>query len=182
MRSNVKIRTATADDARQIAAIYAPYVLETWISFEEVPPSESEMRDRISNGLRTYPWLVADQDSTIEGYCFGSVHRSRSGYRWSPEVTVYVRRATHRRGIGVALYTRLLELLERQGFRAAFGGIALPNEPSIALHEKMGFKKLGVFETVGYKLGAWRDVGWWRRDLARLGDSPADPIPFSSLR
>jgi len=175
------VRIATEDDALAVATIYAPYVRDTVISFEEVPPSEDEMRGRIRNILRTHPFLVYEDDDRVVAYAYASQHRERAAYRWSTDVTVYAAADVHRRGIGRALYRRLLEILVRQGFHAAFAGITLPNEKSVGLHEAMGFGFIGTYHEVGFKFGAWRDVGWWGLAL-ESGPSCGEPTPFPEMR
>ena len=174
------VRVANEADAEAIAAIYAPYVRETAISFEEVPPSPAEMGQRLRSTLETYPYLVFDDGAGVLGYAYGGVHRSKPAYRWSVETTVYVARHAHRGGIGRALYARLIDLLIRQGFHSAFAGITLPNDKSVGLHEAMGFVHLGTFAEIGFKHGEFRDLGWWRRGLAE-GKPQRDPIPFEAL-
>lgn len=175
-----KIRLATENDASAIVSIYAPYVRETAISFEEVPPTTSEIRERMRKTLSTHPFLVCQEDDDVIAYAYASPHKERASYRWSVDVAVYVAQSAHRRGVGRALYTRLLEILARQGFHAAFAGITLPNAKSVGLHEAMGFQPVGIYTEVGFKLGAWRDVGWWR---LRLSDGPpgSEPVPFLDL-
>ena len=174
------VRIATEADAEAIAAIYAPYVLETAISFEEVPPTAAELARRLTSILETYPYLVFEDRDGILGYAYGSVHRAKPAYRWSVETTVYAARHAHRRGIGRALYSKLLELLTRQGFHSAFAGIVPPNDGSVGLHEAMGFVHLGTFTEIGFKHGKFHDLGWWRRTLSE-GKPDRDPIPFRSL-
>jgi phosphinothricin acetyltransferase len=174
------VRIATAADARAIAAIYAPYVLETAISFEEVPPEPEEMAARMASILDTYPYLVFDDGQRVLGYAYASQHRSKPAYRWSVETTVYVDRLAHRGGIGRALYAELIDLLTRQGFQSAFAGIVPPNPGSVALHETMGFTYLGTFPAIGFKFGKLQDLGWWRRGLSPEPPS-RDPTPFKSL-
>src|SRR5205085_6945008 len=149
------VRIAESADAEAIAAIYAPYVLETAISFEETPPPASEIADRLRSTLETYPYLVFDDGGGVLGYAYGSVHRAKPAYRWSVETTVYTARQVHRRGIGRALYTALLDLLTRQGFHSAFAGIVPPNDKSVGLHEAMGFIYLGTFAEIGFKHGKY---------------------------
>lgn len=175
------VRMASEADAEAIAGIYAPYVLETAISFEETPPSAAEMANRIASTLESYPYLVFDDGRGVIGYAYASAHAARAAYRWSVNVTVYAARHAHRRGVGRALYATLLDLLARQGFHSVFAGIALPNERSVGLHEAMGFVHLGAYSEVGFKHGAWHDVGWWRRSL-RSGLPTSDPIPLRSLQ
>jgi L-amino acid N-acyltransferase YncA len=159
------IRPVEECDAARCAEIYAPFVADNWVSFELDPPGEDEMASRIADFGASHGWLVAEVDGHVAGYAYGSPHRPRPAYASSCDVAVYVDPAHSRRGIGRALYAALLPLLASKGFHAAFAGIALPNEPSIALHEAMGFTPVGVYREVGWKLGGWRDVGWWQRLL-----------------
>ena len=167
------IRNADPDrDAAACAAIYAPFVRDTVISLEEVAPTPPEMAARIERISRTHPWLVAAEDGEICGFAYGSLHRERAAYRWATDVTVYVEPTYQRRGIGRALYTSLFELLARQGFHVACAGITLPNAASVGLHESLGFVPLGVYRRIGFKFGAWWDVGWWQLELIRTGAGP----------
>ena len=159
------IRPATARDAAACAAIYAPFVAESWISFELDPPDADEMARRIGTYGASHAWLVAEVEGETAGYAYGSPHRERAAYSSSCDVAVYVDPAHARKGVGRALYAALLPLLAEKGSHAAFAGIALPNEASVGLHEAMGFTPVGVYREVGWKLGGWRDVGWWQRLL-----------------
>lgn len=172
------IRLATADDAAPIQAIYAPNVLHTAISFEHVPPTVEEMRQRIQKTLPRWPWLVCEHRGEIVGYVYAGAHRTRAAYQWSVDVSVYVQARVHRAGVGRALYSSLLALLTLQGFHCAYAGITLPNLGSVGLHEALGFRPIGVYREVGYKLGAWHDVGWWS---LRLGAAPGAPEPPQEL-
>jgi L-amino acid N-acyltransferase YncA len=174
------VRIAREDDAGAVAAIYAPYVRDTVISFEDVPPSPDEMRGRMSRTLATHPFLVFEDDGSVVAYAYATPHKERAAYRWSVDVTVYAMQEVHRRGVGRALYTALFEILSRQGFHSAFAGITLPNEKSVGLHEAMGFRHAGAYVETGFKFGAWRDVGWWRRPIAS-GPPRGEPIPFREL-
>jgi len=171
------IRAARLEDAGQIREIYAPNVTEAFISFEAEPPTAGEMRERIAKTLATHPWLVHDEGGRILGYAYASKHRERAAYQWSADVSCYVRPEARGRGIGKALYTELLRRLEAQGFRNAYAGIALPNDASVRLHESVGFKPIGVYRGVGFKQGAWRDVGWWGVQLGAPESNPAPPRP-----
>jgi phosphinothricin acetyltransferase len=170
------IRTARPEDAQAIAAIYAPYVLETAISFEDVPPTPGEMAARLAAVASSYPFLVCEADGEVVGYAYAGAHRARAAYRWSVDTTAYVALRLHGQGIGSALYGELLHRLARQGFHTAFAGIALPNDKSVGLHEALGFRHLGTYAEVGFKFGKWHDVGWWRRPLAD-GLPAQDPLP-----
>lgn len=174
------IRIATLDDAAAIAAIYAPYVEETTISFETEAPDAAEMARRIGKTAGVYPWLVHEQDGRVMGYAYASAHRERAAYRWSTDAAIYLEPAAHRRGIGRGLYRRLFRILELQGFHNVFGGITLPNPASVGLHEACGFKPVGVYREVGHKFGAWRDVGWWGLRLASPAGEPGEPKPFDA--
>lgn len=179
------IRTATPADAAAIQAIYAPEVLHGWATFEITPPGVAEITDRMARILPTYPWLVWDQDGEVLGYSYASKNRDREAYRWSVDTAIYVAPDGRGRGVARGLYAALFETLTRQGFHAAFAGVACDNPASKALHAASGFELIGVFHEVGFKHGAWRDVGWWRRPLcAHPGGhpgQPAEPIPFALL-
>jgi phosphinothricin acetyltransferase len=176
----MKIRVAQVRDAPAIHAIYEPIVSSTVISFELDMPSVDEMTTRIATTLERFPWLVSeDETGEVDGYVYASRHRERAAYRWAVDVTAYVRADRRGRGIGKRLYLRLFDELVALGYCQAFAGIALPNAPSIALHESVGFEYLGVYRNVGYKLGAWHDVGWWQRGL-QLPGTPSEPRPFSA--
>lgn len=149
-----ELRLASDDDAEAILEIYKPYVEETSISFELVPPTISEMRKRISKYSELAPWLVYVVDGEVAGYAYGSRHREREAYAWSIDVFAYVSAKFHRTGIGRLLYTNLLRLLIRQGFYNAFAGITLPNDASVGLHEDLGFRPLGIYRNVGHNSGA----------------------------
>ena len=169
------IRLARESDGAGVAAIYGPIVENTAISFETLPPGAAEMTRRISDTLRSHPWLVCEVDGQIAGYAYASQHRPRPAYRWSVDTSVYVDPKWHRRGAGRGLYMSLFAILARQGYGNAYAGIALPNPASVTLHEAVGFKPVGVYEHVGYKLGAWHDVGWWQRALRDRDASPDEP-------
>ena len=176
------IRLATADDAAAIAAIYAPYVTDTPVSFEAEPPDEVEIRRRIGEGGRLYPWLVAaEPDGTILGYASASRFRPRHAYRFTVETSVYLDPRAHGRGLGRALYERLLALLTAQGFTQAIAAITLPNPASVRLHEKLGFTATGTYRDVGQKFGTWHSVGLWQRKLAEAEANPEEPRPFSQV-
>ena len=172
------IRLATPKDARQMLDIYGPVVLGTAISFEVETPSEQEFRRRIAETLQRLPWLVCLCQNRVAGYAYAAPFRNRAGYRWSVEVSVYVDEEFRGRGVASALYTSLLEGLRILGYFNAYAGISLPNPASVNLHERMGFKPVGVFPSAGFKLGRWHDVGFWRLTLQ---EHTAEPPPPKSL-
>jgi L-amino acid N-acyltransferase YncA len=174
-------RLAEPQDAQQILDIYAPNVLHTVISFELQPPSVEEMLQRITSTLTRYPWLVCEQDKKILGYVYASSHRTRAAYQWAVDVSAYIHPQARRMGIGRALYQSLISILRLQGYFQAFAGIALPNPGSVGLHEAMGFQPIGVYRSVGYKLGAWHDVGWWQLTLQALVSPPNPPISLPQM-
>jgi phosphinothricin acetyltransferase len=160
------IRPVQPKDAQAIAAIYRHYVLNTTVSFEEVPPDAEEMARRLqavqANGL---PWLVAELDGEVVGYAYATKWKERSAYRFSVETSVYLDQAARGKGLGSALYGKLVELLQASGVHALIGGIAQPNEASVRLHEKFGFEQVAMFRQAGRKFDNWVDVGYWQRLL-----------------
>ena len=176
------IRLAEAADAPAIAAIYAGYVRDTVITFEIEPaPDAAEFGRRLANvGLR-WPWLVAEAAGQVLGYAYAGEHRSRAAYRWDVDAGIYLDPAAHRRGLGRRLYTALFALLRLQGYYNAYAGITLPNAASVGLHEAVGFAPVGIYREVGYKHGAWHDVGWWGLRLQPLPPQPGEPVPFPAL-
>jgi phosphinothricin acetyltransferase len=159
------VRPAGPGDAEACRAIYAPFVEKTWISFEEEVPTVREMRRRIEGYGASHGWVVAERDGDILGYAYGSPHRLRHAYRFSCDVAIYLPETQAGKGVGRALYAVLLPMLAAHEIHAAYAGIALPNDASIALHEAVGFTKVGVYHEVGWKFDAWHDVGWWQKVL-----------------
>jgi phosphinothricin acetyltransferase len=170
------IRDATEHDAEACAAIYAPYVTDTAISFESQPPPVPEMAARITAALATHAWIVLeDGGGRIVGYAYGGPFKARAAYRWSCEVSVYLEPGRRRTGGGRALYQALLARLAARGFRTAVAGMTLPNEASAGLHRALGFEPVGVYRRIGWKHGAWHDVAWVQRDIATDRGQPAEP-------
>ncbi len=173
------IRTARPDDAAAVHAIYAPIVAHSAISFELVAPSVDALRGRIVSTLERLPWLVSeDDDARVDGYVCASRHRERAAYRWSVDVTAYVREDARGRRVATRLYSRLFDELAALGYFQAFAGIALPNAASVALHESVGFVHVGTYRDAGFRLGRWHDVGWWQRPL-QAPAAPGEPRPFT---
>jgi phosphinothricin acetyltransferase len=161
---HVVIRAATTADAGGIASIYNHYITDTIVTFEEVPVSADEMARRIAEvETDQLPWLVAIESGRVVGYAYASKWKRRVGYRTSVETTVYLADGHGGKGIGSKLYTELFSIIEAKGFHSAIGGIALPNDASVALHEKFGMKRVALFREVGIKFGQWVDVGYWQR-------------------
>jgi L-amino acid N-acyltransferase YncA len=169
------VRDASADDAEACAAIYAPYVTDTAISFEAEPPPAAEMAERIAAAVRTHAWIVLEDEGRVVGYAYGGPYKSRDAYRWSCEVSVYVERGRRRTGGGRLLYDELFARLARRGFRTAVAGMTLPNDASEGLHRAMGFEPIGTYRRIGWKHGGWHDVAWTQRTLATGADPPAQP-------
>jgi L-amino acid N-acyltransferase YncA len=174
------IRMARPTDAEAIAGIYRPIVADTVISFETDPPDAAEMERRRSAVMALAPWLVFDRGGVL-GYAYASKHRERAAYQWCVDVTVYVAKDQRKRGVGRALYTSLFALLRLQGFYAAHAGITLPNAASVGLHESLGFGRVATYPAVGFKMGAWYDVGWWQLELRqRIGTPPPLRTPVEA--
>ena len=175
------LRLAKSQDAAGIRAIYAPIVRETPISFETVPPSVEEIGARVRKTSIRYPWLVCSARGRLLGYAYAGAHSERAAYQWSVNVSVYVHARARRLGVGEALYDTLFAILRLQGFVRAYAGITLPNEASIGFHESFGFEDVGIFSRVGYKLGAWHDVGYWQMAIQISNGRPAPPLPLPVL-
>jgi phosphinothricin acetyltransferase len=178
------IRLATENDAEEVREIYAPFCLASPVSFETEAPTAEEMRGRIDKTLKSLPWIVYEaDDGQVLGYAYASRHRERAAYRWSVDVSAYVKDGFRRGGIGRALYTSLVALLRLQGFYNAVAGITLPNPGSVGLHESMGFEPVGVYRQIGFKRGQWHDVAWYHLRLREHGaEPPPDPIAFNRVR
>lgn len=166
MSDRFAIRKASHADAAAIAAIYNHYILHSTATFEEQPVDAAEMALRIAAvGAASLPWLVREGHDGIVGYAYATPWKPRSAYRFSVETTVYVAAGASRQGHGRALYAELFAQLQALGRHAVLGGITLPNDASIALHEAMGMTKVAHLPRVGYKFGRWLDVGYWHRLL-----------------
>jgi L-amino acid N-acyltransferase YncA len=174
----VRLRRASPGDAAAIASIYAPYVEGSAVSFETAAPDAAAMAERIEAGGDLYPWLLAEDEEALLGYAYASAFRPRPAYRYTVETSVYLAPGAEGRGTGKALYGALIRTLEAQGFAQAIGAITLPNPASVRLHEAVGFVEAGIYRQVGWKMGAWYDVGLWQRALAPAANPPREPKPF----
>jgi L-amino acid N-acyltransferase YncA len=177
----VIIRVASDKDATGILAIYEPFIRDTSFTFETEVPTTNSFAERINNYLLNWPWLVCEIDGKIAGYAYASRYRERTGYQWCVETSVYIDNKHFRSGIARALYTALFEILELQGFRNVYAVINLPNEKSVQFHESCGFNWFANYENVGYKLGKWKTVGWWKLTLNDYRDDPPTPVMFSEM-
>lgn len=165
-----------ARDAAACAAIYAPHVEESVVSFEERAPDAAEMGRRIERYGASHAWLVAEREGRVVGYAHATAFNERPAYRWSAGVSVYVAAEARGSGVGRALYEALFARLRERGFRMACAGITLPNEASVGLHESLGFERIGLNPEIGWKHGAWRDVAWFQLELAPAPEGPpAEP-------
>ena len=166
MPLDTTIRAATADDGTALAHIYNHYIANTVVTFEETAVSAADMTTRVAEVTAAkLPWLVAHGSEGVNGFADASRWKGRCAYRYSVETTVYLEPSAVGRGLGTALYAALIARLEQLGCHAMIGGIALPNEPSVALHEKFGMRKVAQFAEVGFKFGRWVDVGYWQKLL-----------------
>lgn len=176
------IRPALASDASSIIDIYAPYILNSAVSFETEVPSTEKFSERILVNQETYPWLVYESNGRIAGYAYASRHRERTAYQWSVESSVYVNNAFQQKGIATNLYKALFEILKYQGCRNVYAGITLPNEKSVRFHEKMGFHKIADYTNIGYKLSRWNTVSWYQLQLNDYSDAPAPFIKMKDIK
>jgi phosphinothricin acetyltransferase len=173
---NATIRLAERRDVAGILEIYAPFILHTAVTFEEIVPDEESFWKRIQEIMEELPYLVCEIDGRIAGYAYVSAYRSRASYRWTKEVSVYVHPDFHRKKIADALYTSLNELVRYQGIADLLAIITMPNIPSVAFHEHFGYVKCGEFSKVGYKLDEWQNVGWFELFLQDESQAPREKI------
>jgi phosphinothricin acetyltransferase len=171
---NLIVRDASEHDAEACAAIYAPYVIHTAITFESDPPPPADMARRIATALATHAWVVLTDADHVVGYAYGSQFKARPAYRWSCEVSVYLEPGRRRTGAGRTLYTALFARLADRGFRTAVAGMTLPNDASVGLHRALGFEQVGTYRRIGWKHGTWHDVAWAQRTITTGDDPPIE--------
>ena len=164
------VRDGMEADAVACAAIYAPYVRDTAVTFETEPPDAAEFARRIAAATARHAWLVLEDDGRVTGYAYGGPFKERAAYRYACEVSVYLEHGLRRSGGGRALYSALLARLAERGYRTAAAVIALPNDASVALHSALGFTPVGTFRRIGWKHDRWHDVAWMQRELG-VGDA-----------
>ena len=179
--TELKLRLATLEDADALAAIYAPYVNETTISFEWVPPTTDEFRSRMESTIGDYPYLVCECDGEIVGYAYAHRAFERYSYRFCAELSVYVRTDARQRGVGSLLYRALIALCREMRLQTLYGIVTNPNEPSFRLHERLGFERVGYFPHAGQKFDRWIDVVWYSLVIGDDTVPPSALIPFSCI-
>ncbi len=174
----MNIRLATTKDAPALLAIYSQYI-DTPISFEFTLPTTKEFSERIAHTLQTYPYLAAQEDGHIIGYAYAGQVFSRPAYQWGAELSIYMSPTVTGRGLGTQLYLQLMERLKMQGVRTVYGCVTTPNPASERLHDRLGFERLGLFRSAGFKNGAWHDITWFAKTIADY-TVPSPLIPFST--
>ncbi|MBQ6878505.1 MAG: N-acetyltransferase [Oscillospiraceae bacterium] len=176
-----KIRLATVDDAEKILRVYAPYIEKTAITFEYEIPSLSEFSERISKTLEKYPWIVFEEDGKILGYAYGGPEHKRAAYQWTVGVSVYVDESAKGKGIGSALYEKILDILKKQNFCLCYALINDDNEASMRMHEKFGFVRTGIRKNCGFKHGKWHSIVFLEKQLNEFSVPPEPIIPINEL-
>ena len=162
------LRAATADDLPRLDAIYSHYVANTVATFDLEPLGQEVWRERFALcEERGQPWVVAEEDGEVVAYATTTTHRAKAAYGQTVESTVYVAAGHEGHGLGSAVYGQVLREAAARGFHVAVAGVTLPNPASVALHERLGFRPVGVFHEIGHKFGAWHDVGWFQLPLQR---------------
>lgn len=177
----ITLKPAVMADAAEMLAIYAPYVQYTTVSSEYDPPSLGEFEHRMETYMQTLPWLICRVDGVAAGYGYASPHRTRAGYQWSVETSIYVHPDYHRRGIAAAIYGALFELLREQGYYNIFVGVTAPNVDSVRFHSAMGFVHSGAYQNSMYKFGQWHDVHWMHKSLREPMPVPTPTVPFPQI-
>ena len=181
MPADHTIRPARRGDAERIAEIYAGYVETSASTFEEQAPTAAEMLRRMEGDHGCRGWWRATPPARVVGFAYAGSHHERSAYRWSVNCSVYLHESAQGRGLASALYRELIGVVRDLGYVTLFAGIALPNDASVALHEGLGFLPVGVYPRSGFKLGAWRDVGWWWLPLRDPPEQPREPAEWDEL-
>ncbi|MBL8991658.1 MAG: N-acetyltransferase [Phycisphaerae bacterium] len=166
------IRPTEQRDFEQMAQLVNRFISDTVVHFGYAPVSAAELRSQWDESRARYPWLTLELDGDFGGFAKAGVWRSREAYRWTAEVGLYLVESARGRGLGTAIYRELLDDLRRRGFHSAIGGVTLPNEASVRLHERLGFEFVGRFRHAGYKFGGWHDVGFWQVVLADASHRP----------
>jgi phosphinothricin acetyltransferase len=182
MSTAINLCIAKSTHCAGMLDIYRPFIESGWTSFETEVPSEVDFLTRVEKTLVQFPWLVAtDKQNEVVGYAYGGAHRSRAAYQWNSELSVYVHPEWRKKGVARHLYIVLMHILIEQGYVNFLAGITLPNDASVAFHEKLGFEKIGIYRNIGYKMGQYRDVGWWSLFVGNPNKKPEKPTPFPEM-
>ena len=176
----MKIRCIEDQDIQEVFMIYKPYIEKTSITFETEVPAYEEFVERVHHKLSQFPWLVCEADGEIIGYAYASRLRERAAYDWDAELSVYLKAEVHNQGVGTLLYQALEDILKSMHYVNLYGCITIPNEASIRLHQKLGYKPIGIFHNSGYKDGCWHDVLWMEKNI-QPWLPPKPIIPFPAL-
>ncbi|MBK9247554.1 MAG: N-acetyltransferase [Ignavibacteria bacterium] len=175
LNSTYSIRLISESDTESVLAVYAPFILNSDVTFEYEVPTVVEFAERISSHTVEFPWLVCLSGDCIVGYAYAGKHRTRAAYQWSPELTVYLSEDVQGKGIARILYETLFAILKLQGYYTVFAGVTMPNTNSEGLHKAMGFEEIGIFKKVGFKHGKWHDTKWFQLHLSEYTSSPHIP-------
>lgn len=181
MNTNIEVRLANPDDAKELLKIYEPYVKNTTVTFECDVPTIEEFQERIQNTLQQYPYLVALIDGKIIGYAYASQFKNRKAYQYSVETSIYIENNEKRKGIGNILYRVLEKILSIQNITNLNACIAYPNRGSIHFHEKEGFQMVAHFHECGYKFEEWHDMIWMEKRIGSHNEKPNEIVPFSKI-
>lgn len=176
MNNTYEIRFIEEKDTREVLDIYTYYAEHTSVSFEYETPNLQEYAARIKTNTEQYPWLVCLCEGKVIGFAYGSTHRYRTAYQWSPESTIYLAPDFRGKGIGKILYECLFSMLKIQGFYNVFAGVVIPNDKSVGLHKTMGFEEIGIFKNIGYKHGQWHNTQWFQLKLQEHHEHPVAPL------
>lgn len=174
MKTGFRIRLGQRSDCAEIAEIYAPYVTDSVVSFEEVAPDAEEMWKRMQKAFKRHAWLVCENAGRVAGFAYAGLHRQRKAYQWVAEVSIYVHPNYRKHGVATALYNALHEILHEQGYVWTYAGMTLPNPASKGFHESFGYEQFVVYENSGYKFGNWHSTGWWKCPLRELPNPPQE--------
>jgi len=174
---NLEISMSENSDAQAVLDIYRPFIESSAVTFETAVPSLDSFKKRMRDVRKEAPWLVCRSGEMLLGYAYGGRHRVREAYRWSREVSVYIKEGYQGMGIASGLYSSLIELMRLQGYCNLLAGITIPNPKSVGFHESMGFRHVGTYRNVGYKLGSFHDVGWWELFIGDKALAPSEITP-----
>ena len=175
------IRIANLSDALAISEIYKPYVEQTAISFETIPPNENDIKNRITNVLKKHVWLVYEIDEEVVAYAYSAAFRERKAYQWIAEASVYIDQIHQRKGIGSKLYSALHKIMTIQGYTNSYAGMTVPNEASRNFHLSLGYESLAYFQDIGYKFGKWHSTEWFSKTLNSKTNDPSDPLSIDEI-